>query len=61
MAYAATLNPGKISLRSDLLARLLNMYDWLATWAERHVKPGEDGQHLPVGVRTMLRTGVYQI
>ncbi len=34
---------------------------WLATWAERNVEPGEDGQHIPPSVRSILVNRNYYI
>ena len=36
-------------------------YEWLATWAERHVASGEDAQHIPSGVRNILANRGYYI
>jgi hypothetical protein len=36
-------------------------YEWLATWAERNVEPGENGQHIPDNVRNILKNRGYYI
>ena len=45
----------------DFLEAFWKVFDWLATWTERHVPPGDDGRHLPLSVRSILRSGAYHI
>jgi hypothetical protein len=61
MAQAATTHHYAATPPNRVLAVCGSWYDWLATWAERNVEPGEDGQHIPDNVRNILKNRGYHI
>ncbi|NNF25541.1 MAG: hypothetical protein HKN63_12180 [Rhodobacteraceae bacterium] len=40
--------------RIGLLKLCSDAFHWIATWAERNVDTGADGQHIPKNVRAIL-------
>lgn len=61
MAQAATTHHHEAISTNRFLEFCASWYDWLATWAERNVEPGEDGNHIPKNVRNILENRGYDI
>ena len=59
MAQVATTHHHSASDR--IFEFFTSRYEWLATWAERNVEPGEDDQHIPGSVRNILKNRGYYI
>ena len=59
MAHIATTHHHTAT--NHILEFFASKYEWLATWAERNVEPGEDSQHIPNNVRNILKNRGYYI
>lgn len=61
MAQAATTHHHAATTTNHILELCTAWFDWIATWAERNVEPGEDGHHIPNNVRNILKNRGYYL
>ena len=56
-----TAGHSEFAFRKETLSVLHKAYYWLATWAERNVEAGEDGQHIPQSAREALQSHTHHL
>ena len=61
MQRTVTARHSEFAFSKEVLRVLQKAYHWLATWAERNVEAGEDGQHIPPNVRKALQSHSHHL